>query len=80
MVIVGTSPKDRVVYPSFLDSCLPGASSRQASSGAQPAKPQTLRFALELSNNVSSSVKDVVFNRFVGWLDGGAFFRVKISN
>ena len=33
---------------------------RQASSGAQPAKPQTLRFALELSNNVSSSVKDVV--------------------
>lgn len=30
----------------------------QASSGAQPAKPQTLRFALELSNNVSTSVKD----------------------
>ena len=30
----------------------------QASSGAQPAKPATLRFAEELANNVSSSVKD----------------------
>eukprot|EP00435_Cladocopium_sp_Y103_P025577 s487_g6.t1 len=30
----------------------------QASSGAQPAKPETLRFAEELANNVSISVKE----------------------
>lgn len=30
----------------------------QASSGAQPAKPQTLLFAEELANNVSRTVTD----------------------
>ena len=36
----------------------------QASSGAQPAKPETLRFAEELANNVSSSVKDRMTEKF----------------